>query len=500
MTAYQRRDTDKCDGMRCEIKLCLSTRLKSWAITLSSILLLSTSWSVASTAEESALPQSAGHNQNAPNGNLQSLIESAMPGDTVTVSPGVYIGNILLNKRLSLVGLDKPTIKGDGNGSVITITADSCVVEGLVVEHSGTMLVNEDAGILLKSNQNIVRNNELRDVLFGIYLMHAEQNRIIGNIIAGRKHLDLGERGSGIHIWNSEHNRFLRNVITDVRDGFYIQNASHSWIEGNEAFSIRYGVHYMYADSNTFLGNSFHDNVAGAAIMYSRGIVMRNNVFAHNRGFSSFGILFQDCHGLVADSNVITDNVVGMFFEASTDNKFRHNVVARNDVALEMFQNSINNAFSENNFVDNLNPLAIVGKRTESQWNASGRGNYWSSYEGYDLDGDGIGDIPMRIQNVFQYLEGQNANVRVYLYSPASQALAVAAKAFPIININEETDDHPLMQPVDMLALPAVRKMKALSESPKTRGTRNTRAWAAFPLLGCVVIGVLYQRLSRRSA
>jgi nitrous oxidase accessory protein NosD len=38
----------------------------------------------------------------------------------------------------------------------------------------------------------------------------------------------------------------------------------------------------------------------------------------------------------------------------------------------------------------------------------------------------------------------------LYLYSPASQALAAAAKAFPIIEINQEVDEHPLMRPIDL--------------------------------------------------
>jgi nitrous oxidase accessory protein len=341
-------------------------------------------------------------------------------------------------------------IRGEGKGSVVVITADSCVFKGFVVEHCGRMLVNEDAGILIKSNGNVVEDNHLRDVLFGIYLLHANRNAVARNDIIGRKALELGERGSGIHIWNSQHNRFIGNVITDSRDGFYIQNANHTYLERNEAFDLRYGVHYMYADSNIFLHNKFYDNVAGAAIMYSRGIVMRRNHFVRNRGFASFGILFQDCHNSVADSNIVADNVVGMFFEASTGNLFRHNIIAQNDVALQMFQNSERNTFVENNFIDNLNPLSLVGKRTLTQWSENGRGNYWSAYDGYDLDHDGIGDIPMKIQNVFDYLEGSYPNLRLYLYSPASQALAVAAKAFPIIEINQEVDESPLMRPIDL--------------------------------------------------
>ncbi len=425
---------------------------------------------------------------------LQTRIDRAQPGDTLWLSAGTYDGNIILNKRVSLIGTGGPVIRGNGKGSCITVTADSCVIQGLVVEHCGGNLMNDDSGIFLDSKHNVVQANTLRDILFGVYLFHADSNAVVRNRIVGRPDLDLGQRGSGIHIWNSNHNRFVGNVITRARDGFYIQYAKHTLIEGNEAYDLRYGLHYMYADSNAFLGNTFHHNVAGAAIMYSKSIRFRHNVFIHNRGYSSFGILFQDCHAMTADSNVIADNVVGMFFEATTDNIFRHNVIAQNDVALQMFQNSTRNTFTGNNFVDNLSPLSLVGRQTESRWSKDRRGNYWSSYEGYDLDGDGIGDVPAKIQNVFQYLEGQNANLRLYLYSPASQALASAAQAFPIVEINGEEDPYPLMRPVHVHDLPAVRRV----------GTMNKHVMGEFhPLEALPVVGVFWlmlmvRRLSRR--
>lgn len=429
---------------------------------------------------------------------LQSAMASSRPGDTISLPSGTFNGNLIITKRLAVLGSGNSVIRGDGNGSVIIITADSCVVRGLVVEHSGTMLVNEDAGILIKSNGNRIEQNSIRDVLFGIYLFQAERNVIANNQINGRAHLDLGERGSGIHIWNSNFNNFVGNRITDARDGFYIQNASHSLIEGNEAFNIRYGLHYMYADSNVFLHNRFYDNVAGAAIMYSTGIIMRHNLFSRNRGFASFGILFQDCHGLVADSNVISDNVVGMFFEASTNNRFRHNVIAQNDVGLEIFQNSIHNIFSENNFIDNLNPLTIIGKRTETHWSENGHGNYWTQYDGYDLDDDGVGDVPMKIQNVFNYIEGQNANTRLYLYSPASQALAVAAKAFPIMDISQEVDGHPLVRPMTLTGAPAVQRSVEVMRSSFASSSSHQKGWMLLPLVGFAVVGIVYHSLARR--
>lgn len=424
---------------------------------------------------------------------LQSKIDRADIGDTVNVNGGTYCEDVIITKQLHLIGRGQPVIRGTGRGSVVTLLAPNCTVEGFVIEHSGNMLVNEDAGILIKTGHNNIYHNTVRDVLFGIYLMQSDSNCIAGNTVVGRPKIDQGERGSGIHLWNSNYNILEHNTISETRDGFYIQNANHTLIQDNEVHHLRYGLHYMYADSNTFLRNTFRDNVAGAAIMFTRGIVMKHNIFLRNRGFASYGMLLQDCHFSIADSNIISDNVIGIFFESSTNNLFRNNIIARNDLALEMFQNSIRNSFTQNNFIDNLNPLTIIGKRTESYWSVNGKGNYWSPYTGYDLDNDGIGDVPMKIENVFSYLEGKNANVRLYLYSPASQALAVSAKAFPILDVSGEIDEYPLAEPVALNWF--MKKMNNDSKENNGPNTASIVPWL-IPLLGSImtVIVVGYRR------
>ncbi len=433
-----------------------------------------------------------------PPGGIPPPFESTRHGDTLLFLPGTHAGNLMIDRKITLLGEGNAVVRGEGKGSVIVVLADSCSVIGLTIEHSGGMLAEEDAGILLKSAGNIVRNNTLRDVLFGIYLYHSEGNLIEGNRIAGRRELDLGERGSGIHIWNSNSNTFVRNLITDARDGFYIQNANRTLVTDNVVRDLRYGLHYMYADTNIFLRNVFEDNVAGAAVMYSKDITIRHNLFQRNRGFASFGILFQDCQGLQVDSNVISDNVVGLFFEATTDNAFRRNIIAKNDVALEMFQNSTGNRFEENNFLDNVTPLLLIGKSTGSKWSVAGRGNYWSDYAGYDMDGDGIGDVPMRIENAFEYLEGRNANVRLFLYSPASQALALAARAFPVLGISQEVDAAPLMRPVPTAGMPAVELLATEEERSALRSPAETAGWALIPLLAGGVLLRAHRIVTRK--
>jgi nitrous oxidase accessory protein len=379
---------------------------------------------------------------------LQARLDALQPGDTLHVAPGKYPGNLRLMKRVVILGENRPVLSAEGRGSVIEIVADSCEVRGLVIENSGRRLTDEDAGVLVWSRGNRIVGNHLRDVLFGVYLYEADGNLIADNVIAGLRDLDLGGRGSGVHLWNCRHNRLLDNVIMQTRDGIYMQYAPQTVIANNLISEVRYGLHYMYSDSNTFVDNSFSRSMAGAAIMYSDHVIFKRNRFIQNRDFSAFGLLFQDCSFCLADSNLIADNGTGLFLEAAANNIFRNNRIAGNDVALEIFSSSNRNVFTNNSFEDNRSPLFLVGKRTGTIWHENGVGNFWSGYDGYDLDVDGIGDVPYRIQNIFDYIEGKHSSLRLFLESPASQALAAATKTFPIFDISPERDEHPLMRPL----------------------------------------------------
>lgn len=395
---------------------------------------------------------------------IAKAIAMAKPGAVIEVHGGIYRENVLLDRSIQLVGIGRPVIQGTGQASVVTITADRCVVRGFVIEHSGGMLVNEDSGILVKSSDNRIENNELRDVLFGIYLLHADRNEIVGNTIVGRSYLDIGDRGSGIHIWNSSYIMLERNLISEARDGVYLQNAYHSQVRENRVHHLRYGLHYMFSDDNDLEGNEFSDDVAGAAIMYSKRIRLRRNAFLHNRGFASYGVLFQSDQNCRIEDNIIADNAVGIFMEALLDSEVTGNLVAGNDVAFKVFSSATGNRFEKNNIVENLSPLELVGRQTENAWNGPVSGNYWSDYEGFDLDGDGVGDLPYRIQNIFEHMEAEMPLLRLYLFSPAAQSLAMAERGFPLFQEQHEADKHPLMKPVAIASMRShVRVRPAIS-------------------------------------
>ena len=381
---------------------------------------------------------------------IQNAIAAAQAGDVIEVRAGTYNENLLIDKQLSLIGINRPIVHGKGSGSVVVITSGSCLFRGFRLEHSGSDLQTEDSGILLKSSNNRIEQNDLSDILYGIYFYRSQGNSIRWNTIRGRKELDAGERGAGLHLWDSPANTIEDNTISEMRDGMYIQNCNDNQVRRNHVSNLRYGLHYMFSDRNVFEDNLFENNVAGAAIMYSNHIEFRRNAFVRNRAFSSFGILFQECNELVAENNFIIDNATGIFMEALRKTRFRRNVIAQNDVAMQMFSNSDDNVFTENNFVDNLSMLQLVGKSTTTKWSESGRGNFWSAYDGYDMNEDGRGDVPQRVQDVFEYIEGNHPRLQIYLDSPAAKALAVAEKTFPVLKGSQEIDRAPLMRAVDL--------------------------------------------------
>ncbi len=267
------------------------------------------------------------------------------------------------------------------------------------------------------------------------------------NHISGRIDLIESDRGNGIHLWNTKLNLIRRNEIVDVRDGIYFSFADSTVIEGNHIHQVRYGLHYMYSNYNSFTDNLFERNVAGAALMYSHDIEFTRNTFARCRGFRAYGILYQSMDRVTARDNLILDNSRGIFMNNAGGNLIEGNDVVDNDLAIQLNGGCDGNTFAGNNFINNLSSLLLDVSDRETAWADGQGGNYWSGYDGYDLDRDGIGDVPYSIQNVFQVLESNIPEVRFYLLSPAARILEIAESSLPILELGDARDPLPLMSP-----------------------------------------------------
>jgi len=382
---------------------------------------------------------------------LQAQIDGAPAGATVHVTAGVYRGDLIIDRPLRLVGIGRPKLIGSGTGSVVRVRADGVTVEGFDIDgQSGGDLARDSAGVHVSARDVRVIGCRIERTLFGVYFREAHGGTVERCRIAGIRGRDAGEKGSGIHVWNTDGFRLLGNEIVDVRDGFYIQSSPHGLVARNEARDLRYGLHYMFSDDNVFEDNVFANGAAGTALMYSRRLVFRRNRFIRNRGFASVGLLFKSCDDVLAEDNFIGDNARGIFLEDSRRNTFRRNIVAASDVAIVLYDSAHENRFEGNVFVANMTPLWLVGKRTDTVFD----GNYWSDNDEPDLDGDGRTDRPFRLTNVFDHFRGNLTAADLLSAGFAGVALGVAERTFPVLAAVPVEDRAPLARPPRLTGVP----------------------------------------------
>jgi nitrous oxidase accessory protein len=374
----------------------------------------------------------------------------------------------------------KPVIQGENTGNAVILAASKVTLRGFVIRGGGRLLLKDDAGIkLIKAKECLVENNRLEDNLHGMYLKQAEKCVIRNNVIRGRDYDYQEKRGNGIHLWDAPFNKIVHNDIADARDGVYVSFAHYCTIDHNKIHRTRYGLHYMYSTDNSFSFNALIDNVAGAAVMYGKRITFKGNVFGRNRGFRAYGILWQDVRHSDCAENLVIDNTIGLYFDQAGFSKVHHNVVISNDIANIILENSENNYIFENNFLSNLSLLRVRGGTQRGRNNIfyrEGRGNYWSGYRGYDLDGDGIGDQPYKLEGVYDALEADYPEFRLFLFSPLATAVSLAEKAFPIIEATVTAEDKfPLMKPVKLSGPPEETLTNARLRDPAPK----ERLWVA---------------------
>jgi nitrous oxidase accessory protein len=159
--------------------------------------------------------------------------------------------------------------------------------------------------------------------------------------------------------------------------------------------------------------------------------------------------------GVIAHDNVFLGNRIGVYLDNSPSSvditdEFRGNVFAFNDIGVSFLPSVQRNRFVDNAFLENLEQVAVQGGGNfrGNDFTIDGRGNFWSDYRGYDLDGDGIGDLEYASHSLFENLMDREPKLRLFLFSPAQQAIDMAARAFPIMMPRPKfTDTAPLMTP-----------------------------------------------------
>ncbi len=194
-----------------------------------------------------------------PGYSIQLTIDYAKAGETIEVQNGTYNETVNVTKPVILLGLGHPIIDAGGKGSAITISANGTTLQGFTATGSGTGA--NDAGIKVRSRQNIIKNNiALKNNNIGIYLFHASNNTL-------ERNRAFQNENSGILLVHSNDNQIFSNYMGMNKDGIFIQTSRGNTLHDNTLSKNQMGINISnYNFSESITANA--KNGKGVSIKY----------------------------------------------------------------------------------------------------------------------------------------------------------------------------------------------------------------------------------------
>ena len=364
---------------------------------------------------------------------LQELVDKTPEGGTLMLEPGTYAGRVLISKPITIDGNNKAIVDAGGKGSVIVIKTDGAIVKNLHLTNSGESNNDLDSGVQVRGNFNVIKNNIIDNVLFGVDLQQSRNNIVKHNYISSKDDFSLGQKGDSVRLWYSFDNKVLDNVTENVRD-MVVWYSANNVISGNTTRNSRYSLHFMYSRYNLVEDNDYVNNAVGIFLMYSDSVVVRNNHIAHAAGPTGIGIGFKETSDLTLENNKILYCASGLYidvspFQPDTTNRFNNNLIAYNSIGIRFLNDWHSNVFKDNSFVDNLTQVVVSGggSANHNDW----EGNYWSDYEGFDQNANGIGDSPYELYAYADRLWQDEPYAQFFKGSPLLEVLDFLERLAP---------------------------------------------------------------------
>ena len=318
---------------------------------------------------------------------IEEALNVAENGDTIYIFGGLYQENLVINKKIKLIGgvNEKVTVIDNryDDRYLIEVVADEVTIEDITVsDNDDSMTSPIGALICLNSDNNRIISNNIGDTSsYGIYISSQSKDNIVsGNIINDTK--------IGINVYSSstndilnnqvsncsdygiyqesckENNRIYGNIINDCIFGICIDKCNNINITKNVINCSEYYSIYLITSNDILIkNNSFYDSIGDGIYLFSSETEVLNNIFRNNR------------RGIIIAGN---DNTI-------KNNSFYYQTAS----GININSGYHDNILFLNDFIGN--PISAKDSGT-NQWFYEETGNYWDDYDDADRDLDGIGD------------------------------------------------------------------------------------------------------------
>ncbi len=392
---------------------------------------------------------------------IQGAINNAFAGDTILVYSGTYYENIIVDKKLTINGINNPII--NAGGSVVTLIGENISFSNFKIIGNGWNY--PDAGIKILSNNNIIYNNSISNIEYGVFINTSNgigNNSIYNNILINNYYgivlesspgnmlygnIGIGTQSAGIRLFHSSDTTLSNNEMKNSpNDGIWVGYSDNNSINNNKIHNNTvhgismttvynnsitnntllyngYGIIAENSDNNTIDNNKFRFNSYGGINLgaYSESNILRNNIVSNGTGDingaggNGITVYYYSINNTLLNNIIDSNKAYGVYLSvSSSNNTIVENIVSNNSYGIRIenpgfnpYYPSKNNSIYHNSLINNkvINAFDAAGSNQFDSNYPSG-GNYWSDYTGVDLKSgssqnipgsDGIGDTPYNI-------------------------------------------------------------------------------------------------------
>ncbi len=368
---------------------------------------------------------------------LQDAINKAPLGATLKLSAGKYVGNIVINKPLTIKGIDSGVfIDGNFSGNTITIKSSNVTLENLNIINSGTKMYQLDSAVLIKESKHIlIKECSIKNSLYGINMYMVQDSNISHNFISSIQ-ADIQLKGDALKVWHSHKNIFAYNTIKDVRDSSF--NYSHNnLIKNNTFINNRLSLQFGMSHKNKIIKNTFKYNSSSLVFMGGMDTNVSFNTILSSKGSAGIGLLVKNVHNFHFENNRLSFNGVAIYvdsksIETGMQRFFINNTITYNKEALHFHKDIQNNTMINNIFEGNIDDVV---KNTQQNTTFSNiiHHNYWDRYQGFDTNDDNIGDRAFKMYIYADQLWQYDHRLKFFYASPLMSMLNFLTKVAPFI-------------------------------------------------------------------
>lgn len=366
---------------------------------------------------------------------LAAAVASAPDGAVLVLEPGVHEGPIIIERPLTLWGPPEAVVRSRGVGTTIDVKADRVRLLGFSVVGSGRRFEDTDAGVHVRGDDVVVEGLGVAESLFGIAASGVHRTHIVGNEVVGSGVRDFGLRGDAIRLWEVREARIEGNYVRDSRD-IVVWYSPGNVIIANHVVRGRYGTHFMYSSRNEVRGNTYLHNLVGVFVMYCDHVEVTGNLMAAADPNDGMGLGLKEAGDVIVSGNRFVRNPTGVFVDTSPiqithENRVTGNTFEFCDTGVAFHAGVKRNTFLDNTFHGCATTVSVGGHGDASQVHWAG--NYFDDYAGFDLDGDGTGDVAHEPCSLSGQLTSTRENFRFFRGTPALGLLDAVARVLPML-------------------------------------------------------------------